>query len=105
MESAGQLCYLRSGAFSNKFYSVDAQWITAKKDWEESKRRHNLQRQNGFTDSSSGPKTGQATNEAVYDKDMDASRCILYLHGGENFLFVMIKVETNIQQEDTTLEA
>ena len=75
--------------FSDKFCSVDAQWITAKKDWEESKRRHKLQRQKGFTDSSSGsPEGGQAANEAVYDKDMDATRCILYLHGGGNFLLV-----------------
>ena len=71
------------------FYSVDAQWITAKKDWKESKRRHQLQRSKGFTDfSSAGSETGQAKNEAAYDKDMDATRCILYFHGGESFLFV-----------------
>jgi hypothetical protein len=29
----------------------------------------------------------QEKNEAAYDKDMDATRCILYFHGGENFLF------------------
>jgi hypothetical protein len=65
---------------------VDAQWITAKKDWKESKRRHKLHR---FTDfSSAGPETGQEKNEAAYDKDMDATRCILYFHGGEDFPFV-----------------
>ena len=75
--------------FSNMFHSVDAQWITAKKDWKESKRRHKLQRSNGFTDfPSAGPEPGQAKNEAAYDKDMDATRCILYFHGGENFLFL-----------------
>jgi hypothetical protein len=75
--------------FSNMFYSVDAQWITAKKDWKESKRRHKLQRPKGFTDlSSAGPEAEQAKSEAAYDKDMDATRCILYFHGGENFLFV-----------------
>lgn len=61
---------------------VDAQWITAKKDWEESKRRHERQWAKGFTHSSSNPEVGDAKHEAVYDKDMDASRCILYLHGG-----------------------
>ncbi|KAF8806587.1 alpha/beta-hydrolase [Phlegmacium glaucopus] len=62
---------------------VDAQWITARKDWEESKRRHKLQREKGSTHSSPGvPEAADASKEAVYDKDMDATRCILYLHGG-----------------------
>ena len=83
------LLYVIWSMFSNMFYSVDAQWITAKKDWEESKRRHKLQRPKGFTDfSSAGPEAEQAKSEAAYDKDMDATRCILYFHGGENFLFV-----------------
>lgn len=74
--------------FPDIFYRVDAQWITAKKDWKESKRKHKLQREKGSTDSSSGgPEAGDAKNEAVYDKDMDASRCILYFHGGENLSF------------------
>ena len=78
------------GAFSNAFYSIEAEWITAKKDWKESKRRHKLQQEKGLTDSSSGsPEAVDAKNEAVYDKDMDASRCILYLHGGENPLFAL----------------
>ena len=76
------------GAFSNAFYSIEAEWITAKKDWKESKRRHKLQQEKGLTDSSGSPEAVDAKNEAVYDKDMDASRCILYLHGGENSLFV-----------------
>ena len=89
MESTGQLLlYVIWSLFSNMFYSVDAQWITAKKDWKESKRKHKLQRSKGFTDfSSAGPEAGQGKNEA-YDKDMDATRCILYFHGGENFLFM-----------------
>ena len=63
------------------FYSVvdsDAQWITARKDWNESKRRHELQQSKGFTDSSSaGPEAGRHS-------------CILrlYFRGGDNFLFV-----------------
>ena len=70
-------------------HSVDAQWFTAKKDWKESKRKHKLQRSKEFTDSSSpGSEAGQAKNEAAYDKDMDATRCILYFHGGDDFFFV-----------------
>ena len=48
-----------------------------------------MQRSKGFTDfPSAGPEAGQAKNDAAYDKDMDATRCILYFHGGDNFLFV-----------------
>ena len=82
-------CYVIWSLFSNVFCSVDAQWITAKKDWKGSKRRHKLQGSKGLTDFSSAvPEAGQAKNDAAYDKDMDATRCILYLHGGDNFLFV-----------------
>jgi hypothetical protein len=72
------------------FYSVDAQWITAKKDYKESKRRHKLQQPKEFADfsSSAGTEAGQAKNEPAYDKDMDATRCILYFHGGDNFLYM-----------------
>ena len=88
--SAFVIKYVILSKFSNIFYSVDAQWITAKKDWKESKRRDKLQRSKGFTDfsSSAGPEAGQAKNDATYDKDMDATRCILYFHGGDDFLLV-----------------
>jgi hypothetical protein len=83
------LLYVNWNMVSNMVYSVDAQWITAKKDWKESKRRHKLQQPKGFTDfSPANPEAGQAMNEPAYDKDMDATRCILYFHGGDSFLFV-----------------
>ncbi|KAH6914019.1 lipase/esterase [Coprinopsis sp. MPI-PUGE-AT-0042] len=53
---------------------VDAQWIVAKKDWREAKRRH---KQRGEAYPASNP-----NEEGTYVKDMDAMRCILYLHGG-----------------------
>jgi len=64
--------------------SVDAQWITAKKDWKEAKRRHKMHREQNLTDLPSSPSTEHVKGkpEAVYEKDMDAMRCILYLHGG-----------------------
>ena len=108
MGLTGQLCYMPFGAcFPNYFFfaSVDAQWITARKDWEESKRRHkhNLRQERRFTDP---PPEGEAKGEAVYDKDMDATRCILYLHGGKQLSFRgILKIKTDIRQEDTTLEA
>ncbi|KAK0212425.1 hypothetical protein DFS33DRAFT_1390424 [Desarmillaria ectypa] len=57
---------------------VDGQWITAKKDWREAKRRYKMQ-QKSKPDVDSVPETGES---ATYDKDMDEMRCILYLHGG-----------------------
>ncbi|EAU91257.2 lipase/esterase [Coprinopsis cinerea okayama7 len=51
---------------------VDAQWIAAKKDWREAKRRFKQR----------GEKYSTANEEGTYAKDMDAMRCILYLHGG-----------------------
>ncbi|KIM40342.1 hypothetical protein M413DRAFT_177504 [Hebeloma cylindrosporum] len=61
---------------------VDAQWITAKKDWKEAKRRH--KREQNMKDLPSPPPTEHVKGkpEGVYEKDMDAMRCILYLHGG-----------------------
>jgi hypothetical protein len=59
-------------------FSVDAQWIVAKKDWREAKRRHK-QRGEAY------PASNQ-NEEAAYVKDMDAMRCILYLHGGRHIV-------------------
>ncbi|KAJ3513986.1 hypothetical protein NLJ89_g2641 [Agrocybe chaxingu] len=70
---------------------VDAQWITAKKDWQEAKRRHKMQKERKkdglpvppVPPSSAVPSADAPTqDEGVYNKDMDAMRCILYLHGG-----------------------
>ena len=64
--------------------SVHAQWITAMKDWKEAKRRHKMHREQNSTDLPSPPPTEHVKGkpEGVYEKDMDAMRCILYLHGG-----------------------
>ncbi|PPQ64555.1 hypothetical protein CVT24_008457 [Panaeolus cyanescens] len=66
---------------------VDAQWITAKKDWQEAKRKHKMQKDKaaeGSKASTSDPtERGPSTTEnGTYEKEMDAMRCILYLHGG-----------------------
>ncbi|KAI3618826.1 putative lipase esterase from carbohydrate esterase family ce10 [Moniliophthora roreri] len=56
---------------------VDAQWITAKKDWQEAKRRYKMQ------DKSAAKENLQRSEDSnTYDKDMDEMRCILYSHGG-----------------------
>ncbi|KAG6815607.1 hypothetical protein H0H87_012987 [Tephrocybe sp. NHM501043] len=61
---------------------VDAQWITAKKDWENAKRRMKMQEKAKGLEI---PPTGsdeKAGDSDIYEKHMDAMRCILYSHGG-----------------------
>lgn len=62
---------------------VDAQWITAKKDWQDAKRRHKMQER--YRESSVEPPVDPPVglnDSGTYDKEMDAMRCILYSHGG-----------------------
>jgi hypothetical protein len=72
--------------------SVDGEWIVARKDWQEAKKRakskerrdKNKEReksaqQSSTTDSASA----EDTSEPDYTPDMDEQRCILYFHGGE----------------------
>ncbi|KAJ4483550.1 hypothetical protein J3R30DRAFT_3285414 [Lentinula aciculospora] len=59
---------------------VDAQWITAKKDWQEAKRRHK-DKEKTQRDEKHEPIIDQSEN-ATYNQDMDTMRCILYAHGG-----------------------
>ncbi|KAK1220369.1 hypothetical protein PQX77_016860 [Marasmius sp. AFHP31] len=58
---------------------VDGQWITAKKDWQEHKRRYKMQ-DKATREKEAGPET--AHESGIYEKDMDEMRCILYSHGG-----------------------
>ncbi|KAJ7772099.1 hypothetical protein DFH07DRAFT_803704 [Mycena maculata] len=54
-------------------HGVDAQWVTAKKDWQEAKRRYKKTKA-----TSEEP----AADSAPYEEHMDEMRCILYSHGG-----------------------
>ncbi|KAG7091172.1 hypothetical protein E1B28_010224 [Marasmius oreades] len=56
---------------------VDAQWITAKKDWQEHKRRYKMQDRAAREN-----EAYSAVDSGTYEKDMDEMRCILYSHGG-----------------------
>lgn len=75
---------------TNSASRVDGQWITAKKDYQEAKKRYKQQTETRSTESppppmadvEGVPNTNSNPNSGVYDKDMDAMRCILYLHGG-----------------------
>ncbi|KAJ3756791.1 Alpha/Beta hydrolase protein [Lentinula raphanica] len=57
---------------------VDAQWITAKKDWQEAKRRYRDKEKT----QREGKHEGTENESATYNQDMDMMRCILYAHGG-----------------------
>ncbi|RDB24709.1 AB hydrolase superfamily protein C4A8.06c [Hypsizygus marmoreus] len=60
---------------------IDAQWITAKKDWREAKRRHKMHQK--AKETIGVPLSDEKVfDSGVYEKDMDELRCILYSHGG-----------------------
>nr|GAT56166.1 predicted protein [Mycena chlorophos] len=58
---------------------IDAQWIAAKKDWQEAKRRH---KQNQQQQPSPTPTPDASADSDVYEPHLDQMRCILYSHGG-----------------------
>ncbi|KAF5355029.1 hypothetical protein D9756_005501 [Leucocoprinus leucothites] len=68
---------------------VDAQWITAKKDWREAKRRRRMRqtqsdpvREEPNSNSDVHGRSPKGDDHSAYEKYMDEMRCILYLHGG-----------------------
>lgn len=77
---------LKSSFYSPHYLcSVDAQWITAKKDWREHKKRFKEQKGKPSTDALNG-----SDESGEYQKDMDEMRCILYAHGGLNHLMIWL---------------
>lgn len=64
--------------------SVDAQWIVARKDYHQAKKRWKQFEQAEKERKQSLAESEEA--EPVYRPEMDEMRCILYFHGGE-FLF------------------
>ncbi|TFK50945.1 alpha/beta-hydrolase [Heliocybe sulcata] len=71
---------------------VNCEWIVAKKDWQEAKKRHKAYQKAQQEKANGSPKENQIdppSNESEssedddkYDPDMDAMRCILWFHGG-----------------------
>ncbi|KAF9446511.1 alpha/beta-hydrolase [Macrolepiota fuliginosa MF-IS2] len=53
---------------------INGQWITAKRDWREAKRRHKIPE--------NSDEAASGNNADTYEKYMDEMRCILYIHGG-----------------------
>lgn len=67
-------------------HRVDAQWITAKKDWDEAKRRYKTRENTKDSDPALETKPVES---GQYEQDMDEMRCILYAHGGVFSPFVI----------------
>ena len=61
--------------------SIDAQWIVAKKDWKEAKKKYKEQEK--YKDAKKPEAVDLGDLEpGTYQQDMDEMRCILYAHGG-----------------------
>ena len=70
---------------------VDAEWITARKDYLEEKKRRKAKHKKGSNVDTAAETYAQTSNELpgssasddnVYKEEMDEMRCILYAHGG-----------------------
>ncbi len=61
--------------------SVDAEWIVARKDWQEAKKK---QKARGMSSDGAPVDNGNTHQELPpqYSPEMDEMRCILYAHGG-----------------------
>lgn len=68
---------------------IPGEWVTARKDWEEAKKRQKASKRKQASNGDSaqdaaGPLLPPSISEPgnTYDQDADDSRCILYTHGG-----------------------
>jgi hypothetical protein len=74
---------MRSISLSSFIFSVDAQWVTAKKDWQEAKRRYKMQNKSKTpAEAPTVDPAADSADSAPYEAHMDEMRCILYAHGG-----------------------
>lgn len=62
-------------------FRVDGEWIVAKKDWQEAKKK---QKARGMSMEGASLDSGNTHQELSpgYQPEMDEMRCILYAHGG-----------------------
>lgn len=82
--------YLLTKSLTLRFDSVEGEWIVARKDWQEAKRRaksrerrERKEKERGKPVQQSTDSASEETSDTGYTPDMDEQRCILYLHGGE----------------------
>ena len=67
---------------------MDAEWIVAKKDYQEAKKKQKAREMNG----SPSQENGDASQEMPpqYQPEMDEMRCVLYAHGGRLTCFALL---------------
>lgn len=94
MESKGNnICPCESGIINwIPFISIDAEWITDHKDYQEAKKRNKAKHKESSnteiptsesdTQASSGLPASSSNEGNIYKEEMDEMRCILYAHGG-----------------------
>lgn len=91
--------------------SVDAEWIAAKKDWQEAKRKFKAQEKGGKTENGRARATAESSQSGVredtpphYQPEMDDMPCILYTHGGKVVgLDLEFSVNTSYQVATTSV--
>ncbi|KAL6305246.1 hypothetical protein BKA93DRAFT_825271 [Sparassis latifolia] len=77
---------------------IDAEWITAKKDYQEAKRRDEAHRK-GNSERARGEDSVEGQDgPAVYGPEMDAMRCILFAHGGGYYFGSIAQERYGIQR-------
>ncbi|KAJ7935116.1 hypothetical protein B0H13DRAFT_1949785 [Mycena leptocephala] len=79
---------------------VDAQWVTAKKDWQEAKRRYKM---NNKSKTPAEAPVDAAADSAPYEAHMDEMRCILYAHGGGYYFGSVDQERSSIQRHATKI--
>ena len=63
---------------------MDAEWIVAKKDYQEAKKKQKARQMSMSTSSPLSRDSDEASQEMPpsYQPEMDEMRCVLYAHGG-----------------------
>ena len=67
---------------------IPGEWITARKDWEQAKKRQKAFKKKKANNADSSQDAADPLSSPIsepsdcYDKDTDNLRCILYTHGG-----------------------
>ncbi|KAG1760103.1 hypothetical protein EDD22DRAFT_902993 [Suillus occidentalis] len=91
---------------------IDAEWITARKDYQEAKKRSKAKhKENSNTEiptsesdtpTPSGLPASNSNESNIYKEEMDEMRCILYAHGG-GYYFGSVDQESHLHYHRSTL--
>lgn len=77
---------------------MDAEWIVAKKDYQEAKRKQKA-RERSMNSSSPGFQDAENASQEMpptYQPEMDEMRCVLYAHGGMSRYYMGLCISPNV---------